>query len=286
VTVIDPALPATDPLGHTQPRSNLVGGARRLVELDHALPVHDLYDPVGSALYDEVGWGGYDTTSAIRLSTRFPGAVLDLACGSGRIGLALARRGRAVVGIDASPAMLDRFRAALDDEPGEVASAVNLVEGDICGLDLAAEQRAAGLAVLGATTIVLVEPDRRVELFRRVRAHLRPGGAFALDFYPLDVADLRSSPKRRSFIEFGSSTPLSWLLIWQDFDLSRRQERVSMLIERTGPRGRVGRTVVTTRKWIVERHAVEADLVAAGFDLDGSAAPGPSAYEWIVGVAR
>lgn len=40
-----------------------------------------------------------------------PGAIVDLGCGSGAVGPALARLGRPLIGVDHAPAMLDRARA-------------------------------------------------------------------------------------------------------------------------------------------------------------------------------
>ena len=43
--------------------------------------------------------------------------ILDLACGQGRVSRELARRGAQVVGVDISPAMLERARAREADDP-------------------------------------------------------------------------------------------------------------------------------------------------------------------------
>ena len=46
-------------------------------------------------------------------ATVAPGAALDAACGTGRHARRLAELGHHVIGVDASPAMLERARAAL-----------------------------------------------------------------------------------------------------------------------------------------------------------------------------
>ena len=50
------------------------------------------------------------------------GTILELACGTGRVLLPLARAGREIVGLDLSAQMLARCRAALAGEPDEAAS--------------------------------------------------------------------------------------------------------------------------------------------------------------------
>ena len=72
--------------------------------------------------------------------------VLEVACGSGRLVLPLARAGFSVVGIDASPHMLEIARAKLDGEP-EAARRVQLVEADMRQFQLDARFDLAIVAV-------------------------------------------------------------------------------------------------------------------------------------------
>ncbi len=55
--------------------------------------------------------------------------VLDVGCGQGTQALALARAGHAVVGLDPSQPLLDRFAATLAAEPAGVRRRVTLVAG-------------------------------------------------------------------------------------------------------------------------------------------------------------
>ena len=76
-----------------------------------------------------------------QLAAHLPGLpsrrVLDIGCGQGTQALALARRGHAVTGLDASPRLLGDFQAALAAETEDVSGRVRLVEGaaeDAAGL--------------------------------------------------------------------------------------------------------------------------------------------------------
>ena len=55
-----------------------------------------------------------------RLGRESGGPVLELACGTGRVLLAIARAGVPVTGLEVSPAMLDRCRDKLRAEPAAV----------------------------------------------------------------------------------------------------------------------------------------------------------------------
>lgn len=67
----------------------------------------------------------------VDLADRIGGPVLELACGTGRILLPIARAGIAIHGVDLSPAMLNVLRAKLQHEPKDVRELVSTVEGDL-----------------------------------------------------------------------------------------------------------------------------------------------------------
>jgi len=271
-------------VGVADPRANLVGLAKSLAHADRSIPVHDLYDDSGSELYDALGWQSYDTVTAVKLATSLGGPVLDLACGTGRIGLAIAQRGEHVVGVDLSVDMLDRFTNRLRGEPDEVAALVDLVQADMHGLDLGRQFR---LAVLGATTIVLVDPAERRPFFERVREHLIPGGVFAMDFHSLDLDAIRRSPRRTSVIEIPMRPAgAGFAVCCQEFDLSTRREKVSFVVERVAVGGTIDRRIITTTKAILRRRDIERDLREAGFSLSDSVQPRTGeSLEWLIAKA-
>jgi SAM-dependent methyltransferase len=266
------------------PRANLVGAVARICTADPSIPVHDLYDQGGAGFYDALAFACYDTATPVALAEQTGGPVLDLACGSGRIGLALARRGHAVVGVDLSAAMIGRFADRLDREPPAVAARVTLTEADIH--DFALPDRFC-LAVLGATTVVLVDPGQRVAFFERVRGHLAAGGTFALDVAPCDLAGLARQPERLSAIDVATGGGAGLAVCAQQFDVRARAERTAFYVEDVDRSGTWQRRAVTTQKAILTPDEVVADLTAAGFRVTRRPASGSSAdaYEWLVAIA-
>jgi SAM-dependent methyltransferase len=110
-----------------------------------------------------------------------PLRVLELACGTGRLTLPLARLGVAdeVVGVDTSAAFLARAGDRLADEASDVRRAVRFVAGDM---------RAP--AVDGPFELVLVPFNSlaylatradRLQALGAIRALLAPGGRFGFD---------------------------------------------------------------------------------------------------------
>lgn len=111
------------------------------------------------------------------------GRVLEFAIGTGRVAVPLAARGVAVVGIESSPAMVDRLRAKVDE------ATIPVVLGDM------ATTRAPGgfsLVYLVYNTISnLLTQDQQVACFRNAARHLAPGGRFVIELW---VPELRSLP--------------------------------------------------------------------------------------------
>lgn len=122
------------------------------------------------------------------------GPALELGVGTGRVALALAREGVAVVGVDAMRPMLDRFEARLEREPRRVRGLVRLVEGDLERLQLGER-----FGIVTAPFHVLNHCYDREALARAlatVRRHLAPGGTFLFDVRVPNPDELRRDPNK------------------------------------------------------------------------------------------
>jgi SAM-dependent methyltransferase len=102
--------------------------------------------------------------------------ILDAGCGPGRLGGYLANAGHRVVGVDVDPALI---AAAEQDYPGP-----HWLVGDLAELDL----RARGIAepfdviVSAGNVMAFLAPSTRVEVLRRLRAHLSADGRAVIGF--------------------------------------------------------------------------------------------------------
>jgi SAM-dependent methyltransferase len=104
------------------------------------------------------------------------GRVLDAGSGTGRHAGYLARAGHDVVGIDGDPALL---AAAERDEPGP-----RYVVGDLAELDLPAAgiPEPFDLVVCAGNVVTFLAESTRVEVLRRMRAHVRDDGRAVIGF--------------------------------------------------------------------------------------------------------
>ena len=109
--------------------------------------------------------------------------ALELAIGTGRVGLALAARGVPVTGIELSEAMVEQLRA----KPG--GDAIPVTIGDMATTRVEGE---FGLVYLVFNTLVnLTSQDAQVACFENAAAHLEAGGCFVVE---VGIPQLRRLP--------------------------------------------------------------------------------------------
>ncbi len=106
---------------------------------------------------------------------RWGGPVLELACGTGRVTLPMARDGHEVVGLDASESMLALARRKAAD----AGLAAEFVQGDMRDFEL---RRQFGFIYISCNSLAhLIEREDLRACLAAVRRHLAPGGALAFD---------------------------------------------------------------------------------------------------------
>jgi len=141
-----------------------------------------LYD--APSLYDAMVPPGPCEAFYTRLARQAGGPILELACGTGRLSIPLARAGYSVTGLDLSPAMLRR--AARKAERDGVR--VEFLAGDMRDFDLG---RRFPLIVLSCNSLAhLLTPAEAKACLARIRQHLEPDGIFAFDVVNPDLAAL------------------------------------------------------------------------------------------------
>jgi SAM-dependent methyltransferase len=135
-------------------------------------------------IYD--AWSAHMTEDVpfyVELARESEGRLVELAVGNGRVAIPVAREtGRAVLGIDSSPAMLAQARERADAEGVEL----DLREADMREFEL---DEPAGLVYCPFRSLghLPTWADRR-RVFERVHASLRPGGRFAWNFFVFEPA--------------------------------------------------------------------------------------------------
>lgn len=142
--------------------------------------------------YDLFGWDyeGFNPLSdkAVRWyliwAGRVGGPVLELACGSGRMLVEIAKAGYEVVGIDLSERMLELARDRISVQSNDVQGRIRLYRRDMADFDLSEE---FGMVMIGDNSLrELAHREQQLACLRCVRRHLERGGRFLVTERRLD----------------------------------------------------------------------------------------------------
>ncbi|HCI82204.1 MAG TPA: hypothetical protein DHW02_21230, partial [Ktedonobacter sp.] len=135
------------------------------------------------------------------LVTRYtPQRVLELACGSGRIGLELLHMSGNFLleGLDVAPGMLNAYRRKLEREPESVQRRVTLHEGDMSDFELENKGK-FDLIFLPFNSIAhLYDLEQQMDAFKNTHDHLTSNGHFVVDTFLPDIDYLSNALNRPS----------------------------------------------------------------------------------------
>lgn len=148
------------------------------------------------------------------------GALLDLACGTGRHAIELSRRGYQVVGMDLSLAMLARA----GDEAQDRGQKLNFVQGDM--REMTFDETFDGV-YCWSTSFGFFEEEKNAQVVARVHRALRTGGQFLLDVANRDFV-AQQSP---SLVWFEGDGCVCMDEMQIDFITSRMKVKRTMMLD-------------------------------------------------------
>lgn len=124
----------------------------------------------------------------VRQAAAAGGDALELAAGSGRVAIALARKGFRVIGLELSPGMLARARARTGRLAPAAQERLTWLQGDMADFHLPG--RTFGLVFVAYNSFwLLTDPADQARCLRCAAAHLAPGGRLVLDLFPPNPDD-------------------------------------------------------------------------------------------------
>jgi len=191
--------------------------------------------------------------------------LLELACGSGRLLVPLARQGYELTGVDSSGSMLELAREAL--EQAGVAARCKLVQESMSRLRLGQKFRLAFIA-LGSFGHICTRQEQRQTL-AAVRDHLTTGGKFILDISNEDARYMEhlSSQMLHQGTWQREDGALLTHLVSPASSLTKHLLELTHFYEEHRQGEAVQRTVITTHLYLFERNEVELLLEEAGFGI-------------------
>lgn len=119
------------------------------------------------------------------------GPVLELACGTGRITIPIAKEGVEITGLDISTSMLAEAKEKADREK----ISIQWINGDMRHFDLGKKFPLIFIAVNSICHLLTLEEMR--DCLRAVKKHLTPDGVFIIDVFNPNQALLTSDTSKR-----------------------------------------------------------------------------------------
>ena len=230
------------------------GGAAGEVVLDPTFPPASHSRKPGPAVWHDIECGGYSADLALweQFAAQARGPILELGCGTGRVGLHLGRCGYRVTGLDRDAALLAAFRERA------AGLSVEAQIGDAAGFELGGKFD----LVLAPMQLVqlLAGAEERKACLRCVAAHLSKGGRAALaivERLPLPKAGGAPLPDVREVEEWiYSSLPIDARVNADSIVVRRLRQTVS-------PQGELSEELDEARLRRLSAETLEREAAAA-----------------------
>jgi SAM-dependent methyltransferase len=225
--------------------------------------VTDRYDTEAS-FYDYL----YDRTEDLPFYTELArsakGPVLELACGTGRLAIPVARTGVDVTGLDMNKQMLTVFRRKLRRESLATKKHVHLVEGDMRHFQLERKFAFAFIAISSFLHNLTIEDEE--SCVRNVFEHLRPNGIFIVEVFNPDLSRSGRVVRLDKVIRHGDTTILRFPS--QEMDTRKQIIDANLIYDFVQKSGAVRRKVVSFQLRYVFKDELVSLLEGAGFRVD------------------
>jgi SAM-dependent methyltransferase len=203
-------------------------------------------------IYDE--WAQSMTADVpfyVGLAKEADGPIVELAVGSGRVAIPVAREtGRKVIGIDRSQSMLAQAR----ERVAEAGVDVEIREEDMRDFEL--EEPAALIYCPFRALLHLPTWADRRRVFERVAAALRPGGRFAWNVFVFDPMFAARRAERLSRRPDGKA----WE--WTEYDPTEARIDITAYVEQPGKDPR------ELSLWWINRSEWEGLIDVAGLEVE------------------
>jgi SAM-dependent methyltransferase len=227
------------------------------------MPEYDAY-----SVYYDLLWGNeqVDVPFYLAMAKETGGPVCELACGTGRVLLPLARAGFEVTGIDVSQAMLDKLQAKLDKEPRDVQARVALKCADM--RDYRFTQKFKLVFCAFNSFLAMITTEDQLACLRSVRDYLADDGRLVINIFAPDHKRLIRGTETQRDVERDPETGRDMVVTnISKFNLVSQSVEAWECVDRIGDDGTVRRYPTRfTLSWIHHRE-MQLLLRLAGYEI-------------------
>ena len=194
------------------------------------------------------------------------GPVCELACGTGRILIPLARAGIEVTGLDVSQAMLDVLQAKLDKEPRDVQARVALKCANMRDYRFSQKSRLVFCAFNSFQH--LMTTDDQLACLRSVREYLADDGRLVLNVFAPDYCRLNGRDETMIHVEPDPETGRDMTVTnISKRHLASQTMEVWQCVDRIGDDGTVRRYPASFTLCWIHHHEMHLLLRCAGYEV-------------------
>lgn len=196
------------------------------------------------------------------------GPLLELACGSGRLLVPLARDGYILTGVDSSEQMLALASEHLQKE--ELLSRVTLVQEDITRLQLPPLPQKYRLAFIALGSFGHITTRKaQQQALQAIRAQLAMRGTLIIDISNADARYMENMNNQMLHQGTWKQDDGTWLshFVSPASSTSRHLLELTHFYDRHSQGGTVTRTAITTYLYLFERSEMELLLETADFTV-------------------
>ena len=198
-----------------------------------------------------------------RLIEQYGEPVLELGCGTGQLTIPLAEAGVDVLGLDLSEAMLAQARR----KAAERQVGVEWRHADCRDFAL---DRQFGLIFFPANSLLHLLDRRDLQAcLARVKAHLKPGGAFAFEIFNPSLAMLTREPAQRYLVGAYADPDGRGLVTVTENNVYDSATQINHILWRYRVEGQSEETTAPLNLRMLFPQELEALLDHNGFDLRG-----------------
>lgn len=209
-----------------------------------------------------------DLDFLINFSREINDAVLELACGTGRVMIPLAENGLEVYGIDNSEEMLKIGREKIKTLPVDVKSKLHFQYGDMSSFNL---NRKFRLVLIPFNSfLLLLKKEEQESCLKCVRSHLTDDGFFVLDIYSPNFKLIAQDTNEMKFLRHFYVPPIEKVVIQWEYlkrDMAEQIAYSDFLYEMYDKHGNLSRRASSLRMKIIFRYEMEYLLEKCGFRI-------------------
>jgi ubiquinone/menaquinone biosynthesis C-methylase UbiE len=210
-----------------------------------------------------------DTPLWIEYARKCSSPVLELACGTGRVLIPLAKEGFEATGLDSNESMLKKAKEKIKKEPQEVQNRIKLIKSDMANFQIKKKFNLI-LIVFNSFQHLLTIQDQD-NCLKCIHRHLTDNGRLIITvFYP-DLTRPEGVLRKEHFKivqDYPEKGDKTELLCYQYFNHKKQETDVSYLLDTQKPNGQLQRKKMSFTIHYFFPTEFERMLISNGFVVE------------------